>query len=105
MCVQKWEIYFSHELKCVCAGKEDREHGLCVVNGNRVLINTTCECGKGKPSNCTNEYYICVCVGRSDRVLALNNMTCLCTERGDQVLALNNTKCICGRRIFIHCTN
>ena len=93
------------------AGKEDRELALIITvclsvgNGNQVLINTTCECGKGRPSNCTNEYYICVCVERSDRVLALIIMTCLCMERGDQVLALNNIKCICGKRRVIHCTN
>ena len=48
--------------------------------------------GKGDHDILHNDYYICVCVGRSDQVFTLFNMTCLCVGMGDQAPAQNNTE-------------
>ena len=108
MCVQKWEIFSSHILKYVCAGKEDRELG---------LIITVCVCVWEMETEFS--LILRASVGKGGRVIALMNITYVYVWKGvteclhslydmfvyDQVLALNNTVCICGKMGFIDCTN
>ena len=65
---------------------------MCVGRGEQVLavILHACVCKtKGRPSACTDNYYICV--GKGDLMLALFNMTCLCVGKGERVIVLKNT--------------
>ena len=53
-----------------------------------------CICSNGRPSACTNEQYVCVCVGRVDLLFAPIKLR-MSLERRDRMLALLNTTCVC----------
>ena len=108
-CVWEGETECLHSLiLCVC--KESSLHQLIlhvslhVGRVNRVLINTTCVCGKGRLSNWTLMNTTYVNVGNGFRVLALINMLSVFVGRGERVLALIRVDRMCAliKTIYVY---